>query len=291
MSVIPYIEYHEKSYDIGDIDPAYPMLKYLCDRFELNIEQRYWLAFLYGCCYCGPTVYYIYNEFPDFENVDVDRLQRWWTANKHRLLFQTDRLRIRSNNQFIPAFESYKSLIDCMPKGIQTQHDFVDCIFPYTLPFHNYQVVYKVFSNVKYFGRYSMFLWLECMRHLTGIQILPDRLDWKNASNCYQGLMLAQFGHQMPAGDCLMADLLLKDYIHRLQQRGANRRTDIWNVETTLCAYYKYMQGKRWIGYYIQRQQKEIDTMVANVPGGVCWDVLYDFRKEYFQPSVLKQFS
>ena len=68
MSVIQYLEYHEQSYAAKDIDPAYPMLKYICDRFELNIEQRCWIAFLYGCTYCGPTVFYIYNEFPDFEN-------------------------------------------------------------------------------------------------------------------------------------------------------------------------------------------------------------------------------
>jgi hypothetical protein len=45
-SLKEYINYHNLMYNMGDIDPSYPMLRYVCDRFELNIEQRYWLAFL-----------------------------------------------------------------------------------------------------------------------------------------------------------------------------------------------------------------------------------------------------
>ena len=81
-----YFDYHLRMMAVGDIDPQNLALRYICNRFELNLEQRYWLAFLFGCTYCAPTVYYIYNEFPDFENVDVDRLERWWQENKKKCL-------------------------------------------------------------------------------------------------------------------------------------------------------------------------------------------------------------
>ena len=42
-----YIDYHIESSKAKDIDPSNDCLKYLCDRFELNIEQRFWLAFLF----------------------------------------------------------------------------------------------------------------------------------------------------------------------------------------------------------------------------------------------------
>ena len=83
-----YIDYHIKSSEAKDIDPSNDCLRYVADRFELNIEQRYWLAFLFGTCYSATMVYYVYNEFPDYENVNVDRLQRWWDANKNKTLFQ-----------------------------------------------------------------------------------------------------------------------------------------------------------------------------------------------------------
>lgn len=287
--MIPYIDYHAQSYRIGDIDPAYPMLEYICNRFELNIEQRYWIAFLYGCCYCGPTVFYMYNEFPDFENVDVGRLSRWWKYHKQQCLFQTDRLRIRSNDQFIPAFESYRSLV--YPNG--TQEALVCNSIPNSTLQHNYNKLYRVLSQTKYFGRYSMFLWLECMYRLTNIPIMPDRLDWKNANNCYNGLMhafeLLETNNVPNGADCVVADGLLSCIINQIKTKYPDYRTDIWNIETTLCAYYKYCHGKRYIGYYLKRQLEEIDKMAASVPNGVCWDVLYDFRKEIIDPLQPKE--
>ena len=76
-----FIEYHKEMVEIKDCDPAYLGLKYIAERFELNMEQKFWLAFLYACCYCVPTVYYIYNEFPDYENVSIKRLENWWKIN------------------------------------------------------------------------------------------------------------------------------------------------------------------------------------------------------------------
>jgi hypothetical protein len=280
-----YIEYHAKSYITGDIDPAYPMLEYICDRFELNTEQRYWLSFLYGCCYCGPTVFYIYNEFPDYENVDVARLTRWWYANKSKLLFQTDRLRIRSNDQFIPAFVSYRELC------VERQSSFMSQYVHDKLPQVSYDTMYTILlENVKYFGRYSMFLWLECMHRLTGIPIQPTKLNWKEANNCLNGLLYANMGLttlctevKKPIDyECKIADSLLISTMQQIRDIHPTYRTDIWNVETTLCAYYKYLHGKRYVGFYRDRQMDEINIMETNTRGsGVCWDVLHDFRKEY----------
>ena len=130
-----------------------------------------------------------------------------------------------------------------------------------------------------------MFLWLECLQRLTDLPIIPTRIDWQNANNCLNGLLL---GNNRPEVDkvdnygCIFADTLLQQTIQKLQQRHPENHTDIWNVETTLCAYYKYHHGKRYIGYYVDRQLEEINKMAAAVPSGVCWDVLYDFRREYF---------
>ena len=110
--MVGFLEYHIESSKAKDIDPSNDCLRYVCERFELNIEQRYWLAFLFGTCYSATTVYYIYNEFPDYENVDVTRLQRWWDLNKHKTIFQTDRLRVKSQNKFVETFVSYRNLLN-----------------------------------------------------------------------------------------------------------------------------------------------------------------------------------
>jgi hypothetical protein len=234
-------------------------------------------------------VFYIYNEFPDYENVDVARLERWWFANKHKLLFQTDRLRIRSNDQFIPAFVSYRKL--CGARQAQTMSQFIYA----SMPKKSYDMMYAVLlKEVKYFGRYSMFLWLECMHRLTGISIQPTRLDWKNANNCLNGLLLAnncgEVSGTPDAFMCSAADDLLKHTMEEIKQLYPEQRVDIWNIETTLCAYYKYLHGKRFIGFYRDRQMDEINIMENNTRGGgVCWDVLHDFRKEYKPFNIPKE--
>lgn len=111
MALIDYLNYHRDSSIARDIDPANDALKYISDRFELNLQQRYWLAWIYSMTYSPVTTYYIYNEFPDYENVDVPRLQRWWDKNRNNLIFQTDRLRVKSNNQFVSAFTSYRDIV------------------------------------------------------------------------------------------------------------------------------------------------------------------------------------
>jgi len=84
---------------------------YLADRFELNLDQRFWLSFLFAATYCVPTAYYILNEFPDFRFVDPGRMTRWWNENRPRIYFQSDRRWVRSRNQFVDQVVSYQALV------------------------------------------------------------------------------------------------------------------------------------------------------------------------------------
>lgn len=291
MSVIPYLEYHKQSSDAGDIDPAFDALVYLCDRFELNTEQRYWLAFLYGLCYSVPTVFYIYNEFPDFENVDVDRLQRWWDANGRKCLFQTDRLRIKTQNLVVPTFVSYRSLI-----GKTTQQRAWEWSAGTNDPEQAYMAAYQHWSHIKNFGRFTMFNYLQAVNVLTGFNMEPDWLDLDNAESCRNGLAFAVERLDLMNHD---NDRRLSMAERRWLQQALDktaadafavsqpRHKSLWSVETTLCAYKKYRRDQRWVGYYIDRMGVEIAKMQAAVPDGVCWDVLWQFRAETYKPTQL----
>lgn len=278
-SLIPYItytNYHRKSKAIGDIDPANDMMRYIADRFELNIEQRYWLAFLYSTCYCGATVFYIYNEFPDFENVDVPRLQRWWDKNKHLLVFQTDRLRIKSNDQFVETFESYKKWVGPISQNLRFRRlDTGDKI-------HNYKVLFSELGKIKNVGRFTLFIYIEMITVLTGHPTEPDTLDLKEAGACRKGLLHA-----------LDLPLDYTDWPHlnrELLRLKSVLKDSLYSIETTLCAYGKYMEDRRYIGYYIERQGKEIIKLQSyKETSGVCWKVLHQFREETYKPIYLKQ--
>jgi hypothetical protein len=259
-----FITYFKESQKQKDIDPANDCLVYLCGRFELTMEQRYWLAFLYSTCYCGATVYYMYNEFPDYYTVDVNRLEKWWKENKHKLIFQTDRLRIKTTNQFVPTFLSYKKFIG---EGTQ-QERFYKLKTPSVV--NNYRNAYKEVGTIRNVGRFTLFIYLEMLNLLTDFKCVPDTIDWKYADNCRKGMELAM-GYEYN-------DLFDRD----IKNLSKKLKSNIFAVETVLCAYYKYHKGQRYVGYYKERQLKEINKMAANVPDGVYWNALYQFRKEVY---------
>lgn len=288
--MVDYINYHIRSSEAKDIDPSNDCLRYISDRFELNIEQRYWLAFLFGTCYSATTVYYIYNEFPDFENVDVERLKRWWNENKQNTLFQTDRLRVKTQNKFVETFESYKNLI-----GDTTQENYFLSLKQPT-PQMTYDNCYEDLIGIKNFGRFTMFIYLEMINVLTGYDLEPTHLDLKNAESCRNGLVY-HLGHNELDTHGTKKRLTPKQinylqyHFKKLKQQIGTldiQHTNIWNIETTLCAFKKYNKGKRYVGYYIDRQKSEILKMQQAVSSGVDWDVLWEFRNETYEKRWLK---
>lgn len=285
-----YLSFHQASSFARDIDPQNDCLTYICDRYELNIEQRYWLAFLFATCYCAPTVFYIYNEFPDYQNVDVGRLERWWTANRNKLVFQTDRARVRSNNEFVNCFKSYREII-----GTSQQAYFQK--LSASTPQDTYVAAYKRLSNIHYFGRFTMFIYLELVSVLTDVQMIPNDLNLREAESCRNGLALA-LGRKDLFSHFEDKTLTFKDYsdleqgLELLTAKISDmniKHKNLFNIETTLCAYKKVKLGKRYVGYYIERMRTEIEAMKKNVPVGVDWSVLYDFRKATYSPKYLKE--
>jgi len=272
--MLTYDEYHNQSFEAGDIDPAVDCLDYLADRFEMNQSQRYWLAFLYGTNYCAPTTFYIYNEFPDYETVDPERLKRWWEANKKNLIFQTDRLRIKTTNAFIPAFLSYRSLVQT------DQHRYFSTA-------RNWQETYDKITAIKHFGRFSTFNYLDTLNRLTPVKHAPAFLNMIEAESCRNGICYA-IGHPEWIEEPLTqerAATLHKTFVEYLQTKRGN----VFQIETTLCAYKKYMKGQRYVGYYIERMRQEIETLQTRIPEGVAWETLWQYRKENYDPLYLQE--
>lgn len=288
--------YHLAMLAAGDCDPSYSMLRYVAQRFELNEEQRYWLAFLYAMTYCGPTVFYIYNEFPDYENVDMGRLQRWWSANKHRTLFQTDRLWIKSRNQFCEAFESYRRHIG--PRGQEAHFRRYLC----GKGTASYAALHEDFARVKHFGQFSLFLFLEAAEVMMEMGIEPPRLDLAASESSRNGLCWAlgrtdlcvgkHSGAEPRRGTRAEVDALNLHLLRlqsELRAEAPQHRHTMWQLETTLCAFKKYKKGQRYVGYYVERQRQEIEKMQALVREGVAWAVLWQYRSETFDGAWLKE--
>lgn len=282
MTRLPaYLAYHNESKRIGDIDPSQAMLRYISDRYEINTEQRYWLAFLYGLTYNGASAFYLYHEWPDYENVDIGRMNRWWKARgRDETACQTDRRWVRSGNMFVPAVESYRRLI-----GNRSQEEFFKSIANKPTPEGRYDAVYREASKLHSFGQFALFIYIEAIDTVTTLDLLPTDLDLSKAWSCRNGLVYA-YGmdhhltdRELPTPLSARTDVASAwADLRRLLQPAST----VWNLETTLCAYRKFKDGKRYIGSYLDRQATEIAKMEAHVKVGVDWRVLWQYRAETY---------
>ena len=279
-----YLRYHSESQKIGDIDPAHGMLEYICNRFELNLEQRYWLAFVYALTYCGPSTFYVYNEFPDFENLDAGRLERWWKGRgRQEIICQTDRRWVRSLNLFVPSVESYRKWISS-----NSQHDHFAALTDYPTPEKRYDALYDEAKECLHsFGQFSLFLYLEALHTITPLDLAPTTLDLNEATSCRNGLCFA-YGYDehiteanKPTPEGAHNDIAFAWW--DLNKKLASLQPTVWQTETMLCAYKKFHYGKRYIGYYLDRQALEICKMEKSCPVGVAWELLWQFRSEKYR--------
>lgn len=292
-----YFLYHKNSVEIGDVDPAYPMMDYLCNRFELNTEQRYWLAFLYSLTYCGPTAYAIYNRFPDYETVSEWAVGRWWSQMRLKLLFQSDRRWIKSNNLFPVAISAYKALI-----GKGPQADFFNGKLKGDR-YESYRSVSRSLATLPGYGRFALFIYTEALGVVCSLPIEPKQLDLRDAESSRNGVAFAigrkdlvtgkagNGRHAISASEIGFLQKRLVELVYDFRIRYPNTRADIWNMETTLCAFHKHKKGQRYVGYYLDRQHAEIAKMQSLIREGVCWDPLWDYRRECLNPIYLKEIT
>lgn len=201
-------------------------------------------------------------------------MERWWKSNKNKCIFQTDRLRIKTGDKLVETFKSYQQWI-----GGNSQVE----AFEKFRGDNTYLELYDELHKIKNVGRFTLFLYLEMISVLTDLKMQPDRIDWRYADNCREGLEMHMFDMYKRDGWSYMD---LDEEMNRLCQelnRMNCEHCNIFNIETTLCAYKKYRHGKRYVGYYIDRQKEEIEKMEKNVPTGVAWRALWEFRNETYK--------
>ena len=285
-------DYYIKEMYSGD-DPNCPALNYICDKFKLTEEQRYWIAFLYGTNYCVPTTYYIFMEFPDFENIDTEKLQLWWVKNKEKTYFQTDRAKVKNFDYFVRCVESYQDLVG--KSQVKTFNNFFDIDDKQ----ERYKEIYDFTNKIFYFGRFSLFNYLETVNNLTNLKMEPNGLDLKFAESARNGLCyvcnkdnFVTLHHKKPKEKINFRYLQekLEKIIYELKQENPEIDINYWNVETVLCAYKKLFWNTRYLGYYIDRQMEDIIKMQNNVVH-MNWEVLWEFRERFHHPQFLGEFN
>ena len=269
-----------------DVDPALWLLNYLFERYEHNLEQKYWIAWIYGTTYHLPTAWVIWNEFPDYELVDVKRLQDWTNEHYKKLRYQTD---TKYNKGYLPQqFSSYKKWINHRNPD-QTQHARFSHLKQ--LPFES--VFSSIQKNLYKFGRYSTWYYMQTLKECVGFQKLPNDLklsDYSGSRSHRNGLCYA-LGHDDWIDAKLHESAL--QYLEnesKIIKEEIGHDMDFYQMETLLCSFKKIFRKRqgRYLGYYLDRQAEEIKKVEGDGWHGVDWQVFWDARRESLDPSLYK---
>lgn len=286
------MEYLEKYFHWSlvtyDCDSALFLLNYIHKRMELNIEQRFWMAWLFGNTYQLATAWIIANEFPDFENVDLDRLTAWNNENYKRLRYQSDQ---KWQKGHLPQmFRSYRNNVLDKHKS---QEEFFKSICNSEDPKVNFDNLFNfVAKNFFKFGRYSSWFYLQTLKETCGLNIEPRDLllNDNNTHTQRDGLCYAEALDEFVGDKELYKDKeftktldkISFEIIDRVKSKNPELKCDMFLLETTLCAFKKTFRTRngRYLGYYLDRQFEDIMMVQKDDWPGIDWDLLWDGRNE-----------
>lgn len=287
-------KYYHWSLKTQDCDPAMFMMNYINKRMELNIEQRYWFAWLYGNTYNVATTWILFSEFPDFENVDMGRLTQWNADNYRQLRYQVDN---KWQKGYLPQmFDSYRTAV---MENHTNQVDYFNSICDQETPELNFEKLQKEIVKKWFkFGRYLSWFYLQTLRETCDLNINATSLLLKDSSSesHRNGLMYALGMDEIVEEKMKLdndfyntlneeADLLLKE----MQAEYPDVEAEYFSMETTLCAFKKIFRPKhsRYLGYYLDRQGEDITKCQADDWSGIDWNLLWQARAEIIDKRLL----
>lgn len=250
------VELYKLEDKIQDDPSPSKVLALWADANYLNPEKRAWLSYLYGLTYSTTTAILIFRHFPSLRYIITRReLKKFWEENKQRLYFNRDRRYIKNNDQFVDAIVGLRKFEGkTLFKNLSTLTDE--------------QIYHRIVKNWPYFGRHAAFLFFDAYSKMlkNGKCSLSSISNWNEARTIAEGLALATYDeglYQRAKNKQLTADdaKTLNALVLKIEQDCGANFTDI---ESTICAYSKLFKGTRYLGYYIDRFQEELNHAKEN---------------------------
>lgn len=293
-----FLKYYYAILLTEEYDPAYYTLRYLFERYELNVEQRFWMSWLYGFIYNVATAWVVWNEFPDFENVDFDRLKAWEDRNWTRMVYETDTRYKKGKLQV--SFPDYQARV----RSAGSQREFFKGVCSSPDKLINFRNLWNEVNDFKLFGRYSTFFYTETLKECNGLPIEADSLflrDIEGSKSHRNGLCYSickdewDYHKSNPSFTGYTQEMLdfleLKadEVLGVMKERFPTvaHKVDYFTAETAWCAYKGFYRRRRYLGFYLDRDCFQIKEAESKGWNGIDWKVFWQCRQENLRPEML----
>ena len=291
-----FMDFCVNSIAANDVDPAISYMNYIVDRMELNDEQVLWLCFLYGITYQLPTAWVLWNEFPDLELADSERLYKWFTPEvQRRLPYQIDKIKCRPKT--VDTILSYQSIVGT------SQNSYFDQLLESDNPQVNFDRMWSPLKSIYNFGRFSTWNHCQALKHVAGYNVEPLTLMLGESDSIAftDGLAYA-FGYPNKTTQKVVnkAGKTVKSYYHWSEAEKQSMESacsllknalaiDNFQLETLACAFKKIwrIKNSRYVGYYNDRAADDIRATERGNWTGIEWELLWDARQACVPPEYL----
>jgi len=224
----------------------------------MTVEQTYWFSMIFGTTYQSEMSWVIYNEFPDFEEIDLEKLQEWNVANMTRQKYARDckynkgriTQQVESMKENVAPYGSLQAYFENLCDGD---------------PHASFDRVYDALrSKWHKFGRMTSWLACQVLYETAGLPILPrnmlasDPTSWSVRS----GLMYAynrddlieakNKNLKLTAADIEWVEYREQELMDKaLEFVGAEHSGVLTHylLESHLCQYKKLMLGGDYAGH------------------------------------------
>lgn len=273
--IVDFVNFHNQSCRSDSI--TIPFKRY-CELKGFNKRYLELATIFYALTYCTASAIVLLSKYDEL----TDNAELFWKNNKDLLLFQSDRKYVKMNDMFVPALE------DFLNKGVFEYLDRQEKI--------NVEEFVRVISNVRYFGRFSSFLFLDCYDCLFDKTSYNNKLNWYEGSTVTSG-MFNVLGEDDKANlwdreHKLKLDLdLFNSYADELLDKVSLGK-DLATLQSNLCAYRKLFKQSRYIGYYTDRVLEECNIVFRNYPEYKSdYDLLLEARRQTVSNEYLGELN
>lgn len=279
-----YLQYHINNARNYEIDTHLDAAVWFADRMGLNSEERYWLSFLTAVCETTPTSIYLFSKFPSVDSAAPDRFQEFCEKNRGAMAFQYDvRWMLYKIGDVVSSYKALLSgrLQSCVIPEASGRIDGVD----------RFRTILKNFRP-KMFGRYVMLLYTELLHHVCGLRMEAEidpvdnhsvRSGLISAFGLQGAILCTRKGSKVSEPEQEILRTKLEALILAVKNLNLiKRHRTVWAIETTLCTYNKTLHGRRYLGFYRERQWREIQRLkqyTTSKGEGFDWSFLENYNR------------
>lgn len=296
-----FYDFCQNSKKAHDIDPALSYMREVVKEHNYTTEETVWWCFLYAVTYDLAGSFILFNELPhpaDLGRFDPEKWIGWWKEYQSLVPYQKDKIKQRVH--LIDTIMSYKILTEgqqyhYLKKVINTGGKGNSQA--------NFDRLWFALQSVSYFGRFSIWNFLQALHEVALMDIEPPTLmiGEPDAVALTDGLAFA-FG---------LTDLVTKKVTdpatgktkkiyHKwtdeekdeLEQACILLRSDLkldnFQLETLASSFMKLFRSNdsRYVGYHNDRLADEIriNSKVWKIP---TWDDLWKVREKVVPSEYL----